>query len=408
MAWTERLASGRWRGGYRDSAGRKRYTGPYTRKTDAREAAQEAEVRGRREAAIAAGTLSAKITWGTWWDMNVPERPDSETDLTDQDLVRRYIRPQWGDTPLVKIQRKQVQKWVDGLVRGRSARYVRRIYATFATSIARAVEEEVLTTSPCVKIKLPIVPRRVKSYADEKHLEILRRSGQKDRPHLRDSGHRDLTEVGLQTGLRPGELCGLHADQVDLDGGWLTVSNTMLGRKLLIRPWPKDKDTRPVPLTEKAVEILRRRLDGRDLSTGCGIPHTDEKVCHGELVFRNDRGGHITPRAVYQAMRDAAVRAGVANRSPYALRRGFATRAAEGGMDAFGLKSIMGHASLDQTDEYVQQTSAVRDRLRVALGESTGLTVIRGADPGRGAESGAESHRQAPDDAGTRSADQDG
>src|SRR5438445_10018653 len=72
MAWAEKLATG-WRGRYRDQAGTKRKVTQadgslLRRKHDAIEAAEEAAVKARREAAKTAGTLSAHVTWGIGWE----------------------------------------------------------------------------------------------------------------------------------------------------------------------------------------------------------------------------------------------------------------------------------------------------------------------------------------------------
>ena len=388
MAWAEKLPSGKWRGGWRDPGGGKHYTSrtefpqhPWDRKSDAKAAAQEAEVKARRQAAVTHGTLSAGTAWGDWWDATRPERPDSDTGQAEHYIVEKYVRPKWGDTPLNKIQHRLVQSWVTKeLAPGRSARYVRRIYAVFQTSMNRAVDEEVLDASPCVRIKLPKAQKRPKPYVDEAHLKALAQTNTRGRPHLRDPAQQDLLEVGYETGLRPGELCGMHVEQLDLDAGWIDVTHVYVRSKNVIRPWPKDKDARRVPLSAKAVEILRLQVAGREL-TGCAVPHTDGKPCKSALVFLNKRDEPITPRALYQAMAKAAKRAGVAFKSPYAVRRGAATWMAEGGLDAFTIAAFFGHEDIGLTAGYVQQTPAARDRLRAARGEATGLSLVAGADP---------------------------
>lgn len=386
MAWVEKLPGKpvRWRGGWRTPEGKKRYTTkkthplhPYRLKGDALHAAHEAEYRGRRTAAAEGGTLAAKVTWGEWWDQSRPERPDSDTARTERHLVERYLRPKWGDAPLNRIRQRPVQMWVsDELAPGRSAGYVRRIYGVFQASMSRAVEAEVLDASPCVKIKLPKMKRTVKPFVDGEHLSALTGADESGRLYLPNAVHRDLIEVGFETGMRPGELCGLHADQLDLDGGWLDVTNVFVKHRHVIRGWPKDEDTRRVPLTVRAVEILRCHVGGR-VEVGCGVPHLDNRPCRSRLVFLNDGGRPVTQNALYKSMQRAAERAGIDHRSPYALRRGFATWAA-GGLDAYALAEIMGHANLDETAGYVQQTAAARDRLRAARGESVGLSLVEG------------------------------
>ena len=66
LAWVERLASGKYRGMYRDRAGRKRSTGreTFTHKSAAMRAAHAAEERARRRRT--ADPKDAKRTWGEW------------------------------------------------------------------------------------------------------------------------------------------------------------------------------------------------------------------------------------------------------------------------------------------------------------------------------------------------------
>jgi integrase len=404
VAWAERISGSRsWRGGWRTPDSKKHYTSrkthpehPYARKSDALNAAREAEVRAQRRASVDAGTLSASITWGELWDLTKPPRPDSDTGLVEAETVELHLRPKWGATPINTIKRRAVQRWVTGeLTPNRAPRTVRRIYAVFQASMNRAVAEEILDASPCVKIELPKVVKRPKPYVDEAHLAALAESNDRGRAHLRDPAQRDLVELGFETGLRPGELCGMHADQVDVAAGCVWVTHVYVKRMGVIRGWPKDKDARRVPLTARAAEILRARLGGRDLTSGCGLRHTDGKSCKSDLVFRNRRGDPITPHALYQALSKAAKRADVPARSPYAYRRGFATWAAEGGLDPFAIAAIMGHEDIEETVGYVQQTSAARDRLRAARGEGAELRVVDGSDQQFWGKFGADPAKQA-------------
>lgn len=394
MAWAERLPSGKYRGCWRTPDGRQHHTRrpdfpehPYARKRDAVEAAQEAEVKARRQAAANKGTISASVTWGEWWDHLEVEHQHTDVSGVVDSSVRLYLRPRWGTEPLNRIKQRDVKAWVADLLPGREVSYVHRIYAVFRWSINQAVDRGVLDASPCSGVKLPAVRRKAKPYTDEAFVDALR-------PHL-PKWYQDLIDLGRETGLRPGELCGLHADTCDLDDGWLTVSKVLVAKQRVIRPFPKDKDERRVPLTDKAISIIRRNLAGRDLAGGCGLRHTDGKPCRSVLVIRNSRGQVITPMVWRNRMVDAAKRAKIdrRGRTPYGARRAFFTRAARGGVDVFDLALYGGHANLKQTQEYVQETPGARDRLRAALGETTRLTVVQGQ---AGAEPGADPDNHAP------------
>lgn len=388
MAWPERLPGGKWRGCWRKPDGTKDYTRksthpehPYALKRDAKKAADEAEVRARRQAAVTTGTLSADTQWGAWWDLIQPDRAKrpSDTDLTDLYIVRGYLRPRWGDTPLNGIAHKRVQVWLDSLADGSCEQwtkpsppapaYVRRIFATFRASLQRALDEGALDASPCAGIRLPKIPKKRKQ-----HLSV--HDAERIGAVVRDD-YRDALDTILETGMRPNELCGLHADRVDWDTMSADVDMVFVSRKKVIRAWPKDKDARRVWLTEKAAECIRRRLEGRDLTAGCGVPHVDGSECRSVLVFLTERGRPMNVQQMGNRLRYAAAAHEVPARTPYSGRRGFATRAARGGADAFAIASAMGHASVEQTQGYVQD-ERVGPVIRAALGDRAPLTVVEG------------------------------
>ncbi|MGI8308135.1 site-specific integrase [Saccharopolyspora hattusasensis] len=231
--------------------------------------------------------------------------------------------------------------------------------------------------------------KRAKPYLDAENAEKM---GE----HLR-SDYRDAVDFGGETGLRPGELCGLHANYVDRERGWMWVREVLVARRRVIRSFPKDEDVRAVPLTPKAIEILDRQLKGRNLTHGCGLEHTDGTECASALVFLSKRGRPMRPDGVGACVRLASKKAEVPAVSLYATRRGFATRAAEGGLDVFALADVMGHGDIRQSREYVQQTPTVRARVIAALGQAPPLTVIHGA---AGASLGADRDQQPPSETG--------
>lgn len=245
---------------------------------------------------------------------------------------------------------------------------VRRTYGIMSVSINAALREEILIASPCAGIRLPKVPKKSKKYMTEDYAERLRE-------HLCQEA-KDAIDLGYETGLRPGELAGLHANRADVESGFLEVAEVYVSAKKAIRAYPKDDDSRFVPLTEKAIEIILRRLEGRDLTRGCGIPHLNGEKCESELVLRTPNGRPMTPLNQKCHLQRAARKAKVPYRGPYTVRRGYATRLARGGIDAFELADLMGHSDLAQTREYVQRSPQARERALAALSEKQGLAAV--------------------------------
>ena len=393
MASAEKLPSGRWRGRYVDADGKKRAVpGTFGRKSDAMDAAVEAQAKAKRTAAAETGTLSAKTAWRVWWGILNDEREwTSDRGLKLAENVARHIEPRWGDTPLVGFKRRDVQAWLDELCRqGYSPNYVRDLYSPLRWSINRAVEQDVLDASPLVGIKLPKRPKRSKKFVEP---------GEPAKLVTMPAVYRDACDFILDEGCRPGELAGLHAEQLDLDGGWAEIEYAYVQRLKVMRPTPKDTDSRRVPLSAKAIEIVRRQLAGRPLDEGCGIPHTDGSECTSTLVFRNLKGGVLRPELLTRHLRTAARELGMKPKTGYALRRGFATRVIEGGADVFQVQRVMGHADLDELAGYVQETSSARARMLAALGERPGLSVVDDERGTRGTDRGTDLGNQASPDA---------
>jgi integrase len=403
VAWKDRTAGG-WRAGWwgpPDENGKRKklYTEVYDRVRDALDDAADQEARQKRRAQLARGSLSARTTWGDWWNTITDDRErESDTDLVDDQLVRAYLMPQWGKVPLNEIIRagsdeRGAQEWVDRLAAGRapvemrrpgwkqrklSPSYVQRIWSPFSWSIAVALDKQVLEASPIAGVKLPKRIKRPKKYVSQAEAEKLTTDGE-----LRQD-YADAVLFTLETGLRPGELIGLHAHRIDLEAGTLTVAETFVHRARMIRGWPKDKEARTIPLSTVALEIARRRLAGRKLNEPCGLAHYRDEKCTHVLVFLTERskgsvGGRPLNRdAVALAMKKAAERVGIDPKSAYALRRGFATRLADAGLDAFALAELMGHADVKMVQEYVQQSRARRSNVLAALGDPGVAEVERG------------------------------
>lgn len=388
MASAEKLPSGRWRGRYVDADRQKKTVpGTFGRKSDAMDAAIEAQAKAKRTAAAETGKLSARTEWREWWRIiNVDRVHTSDAGSKQQHVVDKYVEPRWGDTPLIGIKRREAQSWIDELCRqGHAPSYVRAIWGPFQRSINIAVEREILDSSPLVGIKLPRKPKRAKTFVAPGEPTKL---GAK-----MAARYVDASDFVLEVGCRPGELAGLHADQLDLVNGWVEIEYAYVQRLKAMRPTPKDLDSRRAPLSAKAIEVVKRQLDGRPLNEGCGVPHTDGSRCTSTLVFRNLRGGVLRPDLLSQRMREAARKLGIPAKSGYALRRGFATRAIDGGADPFQVKRIMGHADLDELAGYVQETPAARAKMLAALGELPPLAAVEDVGP-RGTDRGTDSDNQ--------------
>jgi integrase len=112
-----------------------------------------------------------------------------------------------------------------------------------------------------------------------------------DEPRL-GAPWRWAAEANYWLGLRPGEIYGSWKDDVDLVNMVFTVKRSWA------KPWPKDKDERPVPIPAGALPSLVAAMNASP----------------NHLVFPDENGEVFPPTlrfALLKTTREAAVRAGV-------------------------------------------------------------------------------------------------
>jgi site-specific recombinase XerD len=244
------------------------------------------------------------------------------------------------------IERLTLRRWVASLAtRG----YARRSVARKATAIRRyfawLARTGRIDADPAAGLRAQGGSGRLPQVVGQHHLEaMLDPDARPARPPGGDGSAREVAlawrdlavvELLYGSGLRVGELCGLRADDIDLERGRATVMG-------------KGAKARVVPLSGPAVSALRAWLQ---VAADAG------RAPSGGHLFPNRRGNPLTPRDVRRII-DA--RAPVPTH-PHALRHTFATHLLDGGADLRAVQELLGHADLGTTQIY---THVSRERLR--------------------------------------------
>ncbi len=138
----------------------------------------------------------------------------------DESYLRNHIMPAFGQFPVGRIHRGEIQSWVKTLGEGGLApATVRACYRILRSILSEAVEARLIGESPCRRISLPRVPHRERLYLTAEEVERLAQAV--------DSFHRALIYAGVYLGCRWGELAGLKRQYLDLAGRRIRIVGTL-------------------------------------------------------------------------------------------------------------------------------------------------------------------------------------
>ncbi|MDR0593710.1 MAG: tyrosine-type recombinase/integrase [Bifidobacteriaceae bacterium] len=360
---------------YRLRNGAKRSVGVYKHKQAALNAATETEVNARKPGAL--DPRASEITWSKWRDIWWPSRAVEPQTLTaETSIVNTHIMPRWGDVQLAEIRRHDVQAWASGLLtegNGHKASGVRRILAVLRTSLSAAIDADLLQANPATRIKLPPDnPEEPVFFTREQYAALVGAVPEHDQQS------RAVLDFLVGTGVRWGELAGLHVHNFDAEGRVVTVADVVGGKE--IKPYPKGRRLRRVPLMDWAVERL-----AVPEPRPCGVPHRHSE-CPSGLVFPNGNGGPLDNRNFTRRVWEPAVRAaGLAAMRPtlHDLRHTHASWLAQAGVPLSRIAQLLGHSSTRTTELYAHFAPATADDIRAALPPPRGANMGQASTPPR-------------------------
>lgn len=149
-------------------------------------------------------------------------------------------------------------------------------------------------------------------------------------------GCRDHAVLYLMThfGLRPGEVCALRRDDLDLRGRVLRVRQ------------PKVHSLLTLPLSSAAIRVLERYLR-------YGRPRTDRPEVFLNVTAPLGPMTRSTVAGLFHRQVQLATLP-LADHSPYGLRHGFAMRLLERGVGMKAIGDLLGHRAVESTAVYLR------------------------------------------------------
>jgi integrase/recombinase XerC len=196
-----------------------------------------------------------------------------------------------------------------------------------------------MPANPVAAVRAPKQPKRLpKALSVDDATALMEASAAQNAEGLRDHA---ILELFYSSGLRLSELVGLDVAFVEANGyrsaGWLDLAAaevTVLG---------KGKRVRTVPVGRKAIEAI-----GAWLAVRGPFVKAD-----AHPLFLSARGARMSPNAVRERVKRAALTAGIpANVHPHVLRHSFATHLLQSSGDLRAVQELLGHASVAATQIY--------------------------------------------------------
>lgn len=384
MAWAEQLPSGNWRACWRDLQGRKRGTvrdpvtnRPFTKESHASRVAGSKEDDARRGIATADGKAPKWSEWLPYWlEARVVEPSTARQDLT---RINRYLTPKWGERRLNTITRREVQLWANALARepakGRKREIgpttIQRILHLFSASMHAAVLDErvPLTANPCTAIEIAPATPGAERYLTREEVDRI--------AHYLNEPYKTAWLILCGTGLRFGELAGLHWNRVNLDQGSIAVVEAWDAAAAEVKPYPKSKKPRSVPIPSWLRPVLEAALANAH-TEGCGLRHRRGVICRSSLVVPAARGGALDGHNF--GRRDFATAVELAKVEPCRLhdaRHTYASWLRQAGIPLETIQDLLGHASIITTQRYAHLGNTQNAAVKAALDATSEKTKPR-------------------------------
>lgn len=331
MASIKKRDNGKWRARYRDESGQE-HARHFARRTDAQAWLDQVTASVVRGDYVdpKAGRETVRQYADRWERIQVASEGTKR--ITDNAL-RLHILPTLGDMRMGAVRRSDVQSLVKALeakelapatdetpARVMSPGTIRNIYEVAARLFDSAVEDRIISASPCRRIALP------KDHGDEvvpptlDEVEAVRLAlGERWRAVV-------VTLAG--SGLRIGELLGLQVSDVDFLRRTIRVERQRL-QSGAVGPVKSKASRRTVPVGQVVIDVLAAHLAAYP-SDGA--------------LFADELGEPLAYRRWKRLLNDATAAAGV-DVTSHSFRHFFASALIAGGASVKQVQTVLGHSS---------------------------------------------------------------
>lgn len=268
-------------------------------------------------------------------------------------VVEKYVVPKLGVVALQKLTAAQLNGLYGELLQsgrrqregGLRPRTVRYVHTVMRKALADAVRWGLLARNVADAADPPSASA---ANADARRARNAWSLAELRRFLAVASSHRLFAAFRLaaMTGMRRGEVLGLRWQDVDLDGGRLSVRQTLIAPRYKLQlSAPKNGEPRGIDLDPETVTVLRahrRRQSEERLAFG---PGWGEHPLANDFVFRQEDGSPVVPHLFSLAFERLTKKAGLRRIRLHDLRHTHAVLLAKSGAHPKVVQERLGHHS---------------------------------------------------------------
>jgi integrase len=291
-------------------------------------------------------TLQAAAT--TWLDGQIASREiRHSTGETYRGRLQRWVFPTLGSRPVNTIIREQIGEIITTVkATGLSRAVVDQIRNPLVRCFADLVERKILTVNPAADLKHFIGKRPATVSTVPKFFTVPEATRLLRAVRACYPGWSTFIQVGLQGGLRFGEISALHQSDIDWRKAKIHVQRTqsMGGR---IEPPKTRHGDRWVKASPTLLAALKAQCEAATLEGQVKGWSPEQR----QWVFPNSKG-HVRRYSNFLLMWKALLaKTGLQYRRFHGTRHTYGTTMAESGTDLRYLRDQMGHASVKMTGD---------------------------------------------------------
>ena len=329
------------------------------------------------QAEIDSGTYvkPSKQTMNEWLDIWLETCTDKLKDVgMVKSRVKNYIRPYFGAFKAAFLSQTQILGAYNRIRKdyqkenGKpiSEKTIKNIHAQLSTIMQDFVNEGGRKENPCQFVSRRLPKAKHKEMPQLSEAEFI-----KVWELLPTTKYCNLFTLAFFSGMREGELLGLHWSDVDFENRRLFVCGqlrrpTAKGETYTLTT-TKNEKSRVIYLIPPAIEALKQERELQDTHRRQTGSAWNEGEFPG-LVFTNETGGHLVHQTVYHNFEKLIAKAGVTRIRLHDTRHYYTSISFASGADPVAVQEQLGHATAKFTQEvYAYAPDAQKQRMAEAM-----------------------------------------